>query len=271
MLKYHSEPNQGLQGLGVTAPLAAMHYANTNFGLIGAAYDSQVEYRKQTVADVGDRPSLATIDLVNSESGFVNNSVQDVLAKRKSAEEYVASCLVASRFLPMLACALLRTNGRPGRRPYPSGGALYSIEPVFFVRNVHSLDAGLYVVDNSRMHLKLLQRDSGGLIETVFGTCLYPDHIQNAAAVCFLIANFSKSAAKYGERSYRLALLEAGHISQNLLLAATANDIGCRPVCGFEEVEVNNLLGLNGFDHGVVEGITFGVIADSQEYVSDGR
>jgi SagB-type dehydrogenase family enzyme len=64
--------------------------------------------------------------------------------------------------------------------------------------------------------------------------------------------------SKYGERSYRFALLEAGHIAQNLLLAATAEGVAALPVGGFVEDKLNALLGLNGRDEFAVYLILLG-------------
>jgi len=43
---------------------------------------------------------------------------------------------------------------------------------------------------------------------------------------------WSRSARKYGDFTYLLALLEAGHAAQNVLLSAASKNIGARPVAG---------------------------------------
>ena len=48
---------------------------------------------------------------------------------------------------------------------------------------------------------------------------------------------FWRSRFKYGLRGYRFALLEAGHVGQNLLLAATALGLAPLPVGGFYDRE----------------------------------
>ena len=57
---------------------------------------------------------------------------------------------------------------------------------------------------------------------------------------------------RYGQRGYRYILLDAGHICQNLYLAAES--IGCG-VCGigaFDDDIMNETLGLDGENHFVV-------------------
>jgi len=56
---------------------------------------------------------------------------------------------------------------------------------------------------------------------------------------------WGRSAAKYGDFAYVLALLEAGHISQNLLLAATALGLSTRPLAAFDAPAIETLLDLD--------------------------
>jgi nitroreductase len=42
--------------------------------------------------------------------------------------------------------------------------------------------------------------------------------------------------------------MDAGHICQNLMLAATALNLGCCPVGAFFDDEVENLVGVDGHE-----------------------
>ena len=53
-----------------------------------------------------------------------------------------------------------------------------------------------------------------------------------------------RTAAKYGDRAERYTLLEAGHVTQNLLLQATALGLGAVPIGAFGELEVQQALGI---------------------------
>ena len=56
-----------------------------------------------------------------------------------------------------------------------------------------------------------------GLNQQFLGEC---------AAVIYLTMIFQRMRFKYGERSYRYGLVEAGHLGQNLYLAATSLGLG---------------------------------------------
>jgi len=60
-----------------------------------------------------------------------------------------------------------------------------------------------------------------------------------------LVGLFPRHERKYGEGGYRMMVAEAGHISQNLILAATALGLSARPFGGVFDDLVNEDLGLD--------------------------
>jgi SagB-type dehydrogenase family enzyme len=69
--------------------------------------------------------------------------------------------------------------------------------------------------------------------------------VQRAPAVFVLTAVYARTAQKYGqERSPRYVYLEAGHAAQNILLQATALELGAVPIGAFHDDEVQKALGL---------------------------
>jgi SagB-type dehydrogenase family enzyme len=63
---------------------------------------------------------------------------------------------------------------------------------------------------------------------------------------------FWRSRFKYGLRGYRFALLEAGHVVQNLVLAATALRLPTLPLGGWYDRRVDALVGADGLDEATV-------------------
>ena len=58
----------------------------------------------------------------------------------------------------------------------------------------------------------------------------------------------SSTLLRYRERAYRYALLEAGHIGQNVYLAAEAAGLGACAVGAFFDDAVNRLLEIDGVE-----------------------
>ena len=57
---------------------------------------------------------------------------------------------------------------------------------------------------------------------------------------------------KYGQRGYRYLHLDAGHVCQNLYLAAEAIGAGACAIGAFDDDALNGLLGLDGINHFVI-------------------
>jgi ribosomal protein S12 methylthiotransferase accessory factor len=69
---------------------------------------------------------------------------------------------------------------------------------------------------------------------------------EDAALVVFIAADLQRPAAKYANRGYRFALMEAGHVAQNAhLYCAETKDLGMVEFGGFQDKLTSELLGLN--------------------------
>jgi len=129
-------------------------------------------------------------------------------------------------------------------RAVPSGGGLYPLEMSVLVRSVDGLPAGVYhyvpLADG-------LEEVSGGPVPAPLVSYLFMGQpwAAEAAVVLVLSAVCGRSLVKYGDRGYRYLLLEAGHVAQNLVLAATGLDLGAVNLGGFFDDELSGLLHLD--------------------------
>ncbi len=79
------------------------------------------------------------------------------------------------------------------------------------------------------------------------------------AGVCFVLsAIFQRTRWKYRERTYRYVSLEAGHVGQNIYLAATSMGLGACAVGAFFDDELNDLLGLDGEEEAALYVVSVG-------------
>lgn len=139
------------------------------------------------------------------------------------------------------ACGVRRDSAR---RMVPSAGSLYPLEVFFHTRAVPDLDAGLYHYHPVRHELRcILEGDQTAKIASLL---VQKRLAVDSSLLVFLVALFARSVGKYGERGYRFALLEAGHLAQNLCLAATGLGLGAIPVGGYYDQRADSLLGLDG-------------------------
>jgi SagB-type dehydrogenase family enzyme len=88
-----------------------------------------------------------------------------------------------------------------------------------------------------------------------------------AVMIC-LTGNFARHERKYGQGGYRMMVAEAGHISENLILAATALGISARPFGGVFDDMLNSLLLPNPTEEQFLLSIIFGYHTQPNEKVS---
>lgn len=135
-------------------------------------------------------------------------------------------------------------------RVAPSAGALYPVETYLSVQKVEGIGQGIYHY-NVRLHeLDLLR--SGDLRFDLARAALDQDFLAEAAVVFAWTAVFPRSKWKYQERAYRYVYLDAGHIAQNVALAAVALGLGSCQVAALFDEEVNALLGVDGKEESIV-------------------
>src|SRR5581483_8694883 len=142
-----------------------------------------------------------------------------------------------------------------GRRPVPSGGALYPLELYVLALSVDGLEPGAYHYHPFRHRLERL----GGADRRTAGAALVdPSLADRAAALLVVTAMFWRSRFKYGLRGYRFALLEAGHLVQNAVLAAAALAVPALPLGGFYDRRLDALVGADGLDEATVYALLLG-------------
>ncbi|HVH25319.1 MAG TPA: SagB family peptide dehydrogenase, partial [Vicinamibacterales bacterium] len=133
-------------------------------------------------------------------------------------------------------------------RAYPSSGALYAVEIYPVVFRVAGLNPGVYHYRAVENELEIVR--PGLDPRDIVGAALPVERemVSGAAVMICLTGCFPRHERKYGEGGYRMMVAEAGHISQNLTLAATALGLSARPFGGVFEDLLNSDLGLNTAD-----------------------
>jgi SagB-type dehydrogenase family enzyme len=126
----------------------------------------------------------------------------------------------------------------------PSAGALYPIETYVVVNRVAGLRPGMYHFNGRRNELEQLAEGNFG--PDIAASALDQSMAKAAAGVFIWTAVVQRTKWKYRERGYRYLYLDAGHIGQNLYLAATALGLGCCTIGAFYDNEVNGLIGVDG-------------------------
>jgi SagB-type dehydrogenase family enzyme len=170
-------------------------------------------------------------------------SLADAIRRRRSARAFGDGSLTLQELAALLDAAYGVTARHEGvsLRSVPSGGALCPLELYVLTARVDGLESGLHHVDPLRRVLERLPDPA-----SVGPLSPYTEVIERAAALVLVTGVFWRSRFKYGLRGYRFTVLEAGHLGQNLLLAAAALDLAALPVGGFYDRRVERVLRVDG-------------------------
>jgi SagB-type dehydrogenase family enzyme len=171
---------------------------------------------------------------------------EDAITRRRSVRDYSGQLMTLvelSRLLYYMGGINAERWGYK-LRAAPSAGALYPIEVYLVIHRVEGLKPGLYHYAVQNHALELLR--TGDLRGETVRHGLMQEFLGQANLVLVLTAIFQRLRWKYQERSYRYALLEAGHLGQNVYLAATSMGMGACAVGAFLDDDLNAMLGIDG-------------------------
>ena len=171
-----------------------------------------------------------------------------VIAGRRSVRRFADAPLS----LPELAFLLWATQGvvaHPGPavtlRTVPSAGARHAFETYLYVRRVEGLEEGIwrYLPLEHRLLFEFAAPDLG---PRVAEACLGQRFVAQGAAAFFWSVIPARMEWRYGPAAHRVLPLDAGHVCQNLYLAAEAIGCGACAVGAYDQGALDALLRLDG-------------------------
>lgn len=171
----------------------------------------------------------------------------DLLTKRCSNRNFNKGAILSFKELSTLLNNSVRQkiNLKDINCPSPSAGALYPIDTYIMINNVDSIKNGIYFYNPLTHSLTYYKEmNEAKLWENIFLNQSFTKQEEFCISIIFML-NFESISSKYGERGYRYALLEAGHIAQNLQIASSYLNLLSVPVGGYIDIEINRLLGLS--------------------------
>ncbi len=172
-------------------------------------------------------------------------SVAAAIEGRRSLRDYADPPLTLGE-LSWLLGAASGVTGTGDLRAAPSAGALYPIETYVAISGVEGVEPGIYHYAPADHALERVRGGTFGGDLMIAG--LGQEFLGQAPIVIVLTAVFQRLRWRYRERSYRYALIEVGHIGQNVYLAAEAAGMGACAVGAFFDDAVNGLLEVDGVE-----------------------
>ncbi|MFH1085116.1 MAG: SagB/ThcOx family dehydrogenase [Chloroflexota bacterium] len=179
-------------------------------------------------------------------------SLWEALARRRSVRAYGGEPVTLGELAGLLWAGqgITHREGDYALRAAPSAGALYPIETYVVAHRVDGLTAGLYHYRVRGHALESLR--AADLRDPIARAALNQRIAHDADLVLAWTAVFGRSKWKYGQRAYRYIYLDAGHIAENVALAAVALGLVSCHIAALYDLEANALLGVDGEGESVI-------------------
>ncbi|MEN6369773.1 MAG: SagB/ThcOx family dehydrogenase [Thermotogota bacterium] len=186
---------------------------------------------------------------------LVKANVMDVLAQRQSRRSYLGSALSQAELSLLLwATQGVRTVDRDknsSRRTVPSAGSRHPYETYLRVARVEGIEPGLYRY-LPLTHQLLFLDDRPSLREELYVLTDREDWAADAPVFFLWSCIPYRGEWRYHTMAHKSMLLDAGHIAQNLYLAAEAMGCGACTLGGYWQEGADRFCGVDGEDEYVV-------------------
>lgn len=175
--------------------------------------------------------------------------LRDAIEQRRSIRSYSHEPLSPDELSFLLWCTqgVRKVLPQWTLRTVPSAGARHAFETYLLVSDVKGVEPGLYRYLAISHRMQQIDTDPT-LPHRITGACFDQPFILRSGVVFLWTAVPYRMTWRYGERGYRDLHLDAGHVCQNLYIAAEAVGCGVCAVAAFDDDIMNNLLGINGTD-----------------------
>lgn len=177
-------------------------------------------------------------------------SIAEAIMQRQSARDYQDDALSSEELSALLwASQGVRRVLSPfcALRTVPSAGARHAFETYLAIARVEGIPSGLYRY--LPFEGKLLQlRVEEGIGQRAAQACLNQHFVARAAVTLFWTAIPARMEWRYGAASHKVIALDAGHVCENLYLAATAMGIGTCAIAAYQQQACDELLAIDGRD-----------------------
>jgi SagB-type dehydrogenase family enzyme len=171
-------------------------------------------------------------------------SVEKAIKGRRTIRDFKEEGLSLNHLSQLVWAGQGMTDPSEGKRAAPSGGALYPLDIYVLIgkNGVEKIEAGVYRYLPKEHSLQAVAK--GDRRREIALASLSQMWMARAPVIFIITAEYRRITVKYGERGIRYAVIEVGHVGQNLFLQAEALGLGAGIVGAFNDSEISNRAGL---------------------------
>lgn len=188
-----------------------------------------------------DLPAPETIDLGSYD-------LRQAIEERRSLRRYTDDSLSMEElsYLLWLTQGVKKVDKKRHVvwRTVPSAGCRHPFETYLSINRVEGLEPGLYrfaALEHKLVLLKISETFNAKLTEA----CMGQRQVATSAVTFIWAAVPYRTVWRYSERSYRYLYLDAGHVCQNLHLAAESINCGICAIGAYDDNAADALMGFN--------------------------
>jgi SagB-type dehydrogenase family enzyme len=227
----------------------------SQFGSPGGPSDQQKGLAHPPVEKPCD-PKARRIDLPEVDPGVLtDNSLYGAINRRCSRRRFAEQPLSLEElsFLLWATQGVHRVvgDGHATMRTVPSAGARHAFETYLAALRVADLRPGLYrylALSHQLVRVGSPEDLAGELTDAALG-----QHFAGTCAVVFFWSCIPyRGEWRYHRHAHKVMLLDAGHVAQNLYLAAEAVSCGTCAIGAYDQRKCDDLLQLDGKDEFVI-------------------
>ncbi len=196
-------------------------------------------------------PDAKLIELPRPAAGQIAPvDLLSLIEQRKTVRNYSSQPLALAELGFLLWCTqgVKRVSSRPVTlRTVPSAGARHAFETFILCNRVEGLPIGLYryaAIEHALLEVNL----DPNITEQITAACHDQNQVRTSAITFAWVAVRQRMYWRYGERGYRYLHLDAGHVCQNLYLAAEAINCGVCAIAAYDDDQTNSVLGVDGVE-----------------------
>ncbi len=194
------------------------------------------------------------IDLVRHEDFTIGNKpLLEVINQRRSRRSYTGEALTLEELSYLLWCTqgiekvATRQDGSTAYclRTVPSGGARHPFETYLCINRVEGVPPGVYRYLAVENQLLLVYCDED-LAPKIRDACSGQKFVGEAAVVFVWAAIPYRMEWRYTFMGHKDVMIEAGHVCQNLYLAAESINAGTCAIAAYYQQKIDDLIGVDG-------------------------
>lgn len=152
-------------------------------------------------------------------------------------------------------------------RTVPSGGARHAFETYLAIRNVEGLPQGFYHYLPMTHSLECIEESS---VEDFIGASLNGQVWADKCAVCLYYSMVAYRAEwRYGIFAHRVALIDAGHVTENVYLACESIGLGGCAVAALDGKDCDQKFQLDGEEEFIFYSMPIGHVKKEDKQAED--